>query len=91
MANNASLSNAIYDELVKRIRQGDFADGKRLPTEKELAAEFYVSRITPKRALDRLAEEGIITRIPGRGSFLIENSPCPLHLRKSEMKRRLLP
>jgi GntR family transcriptional regulator of arabinose operon len=44
----------------------------KIPSEKELMAQFGVSRITVANALVQLAKEGWIYRIPGRGSFVKE-------------------
>lgn len=41
-----------------------------LPSEHQLSIRFNCSRIPAKRALNELSESGIITRIPGRGSFI---------------------
>lgn len=60
----------IYIELKKRINAGEFNNGKLLPTEKSLQEEFNVSRITVKHAYNKLAEEGLITRIAGKGTVL---------------------
>ena len=46
-----------------------FEEGKRLPTEAEIAEEFGVSRATVQFAMSRLAWEGWIERFPGRGTF----------------------
>lgn len=42
----------------------------RFPQKKELTDQFQVSRITAKKALDLLAEEGVIVRIRGKGSYV---------------------
>jgi GntR family transcriptional regulator of arabinose operon len=60
----------IYDTLLEEIRAGAYSDGRRLPTEKELAGRFGVSIITSRSALKLLAENGYITRIPKKGSFV---------------------
>ncbi len=65
-----SLYETIYVELKKRINLGEFNNGKLLPTEKSLQEEFHVSRITVKQAYNKLAEEGLITRIAGKGTVL---------------------
>ncbi|MGG4193971.1 GntR family transcriptional regulator [Paenibacillus jamilae] len=44
----------------------------RIPTEKELMEQFQVSRITVVNALAALVKEGLIYRVPGRGSFVAE-------------------
>lgn len=41
-----------------------------MPTEAELSQTFQVSRITSKRALSELEQEGLIERIRGKGSFV---------------------
>lgn len=68
------LYEKIYTELKKRINAGEFAGGKLLPTEKSLQEEFQVSRITVKQAYNKLAEEGLITRIAGKGTVLADKS-----------------
>lgn len=60
----------IYRDLLAAIHSGEFAPGSRIPTEQELSERYGVSRITPKRALTQLVQEGWIERIPGRGSFV---------------------
>ncbi|HAY53656.1 MAG TPA: hypothetical protein DCY46_06730 [Lactobacillus sp.] len=53
-----------------RITAGTYPPGSQIPTEKELAAEFEVSLITTKRALTELADQGLISRKRGSGSFV---------------------
>lgn len=64
------LYETVYAELKKRINSGEFDGGKLLPTEKSLQEEFNVSRITVKQAYTKLAEEGLVTRIAGKGTVL---------------------
>jgi len=56
-------------EVRKQILQGRYADGRRLPTEAELSAQYQVSRQTVRRAFHDLVSEGMVYRIPGRGTF----------------------
>ena len=60
----------IYGDLLAKIQSGDYQPGDRLPSEKELAELYGVSRITAKKAMDMLAKENQINREPGRGSFV---------------------
>ncbi|MGE7826702.1 GntR family transcriptional regulator [Paenibacillus sp. NPDC093718] len=46
--------------------------GDRIPTEKELMERFGVSKITVVNALSGLVNERIITRVPGKGTFVSE-------------------
>lgn len=56
-------------ERVATLRPGD-----ALPSDSELCAEFGVSRMTARSAMQLLADEGLIERVPGRGSFVAEPS-----------------
>lgn len=67
---NQPLYQKIYNHLLEGIRSGEYGT-KRLPSEKELTVEFNVSRITSKKALEMLADNGLIKRIPGKGSFAV--------------------
>jgi DNA-binding LacI/PurR family transcriptional regulator len=64
----------MYLMLRNKIQAGEYAVGDRIPSEKELMEEFSVSRITSKKALDMLVQDGYIMRQPGRGSFVIQHS-----------------
>jgi DNA-binding LacI/PurR family transcriptional regulator len=60
----------IYNYLLEQISAGKLESGDRIPSEKELCEKFAVSRITSKKALEMLVEQGVIFRIPGKGSFV---------------------
>jgi GntR family transcriptional regulator of arabinose operon len=63
----------IREYLLDGIEVGSWKGDERLPSENELAEQFRVSRITIKKALDQLVEEGVVYRIQGKGSFVSEN------------------
>jgi len=58
--------------LREKILSGTFAAGGRLPTESELIQQYGISRITVRQALTSLADEGLIERRQGRGTFVAE-------------------
>ncbi|GHV86707.1 LacI family transcriptional regulator [Spirochaetia bacterium] len=60
----------IYNSLLGEISSEKLKNGDQVPSEKELCEKYQVSRITSKKALELLAEEGIISRFPGKGSFV---------------------
>ncbi len=56
--------------LRERIERGEFAPGAALPREDQLCDYYGVSRITVRRALDDLTQQGLIVRRRGIGSFV---------------------
>lgn len=64
----------IFDEVKESILTQAYRLGERVPSEKELAEAYNVSRITSKKALELLAAEHLIVRKPGRGSFVADPS-----------------
>lgn len=58
------------DVLLRRLER-DLQPGQQFPTEQALCAEFGVSRETVREALRALEEDGLISRHPGRGSFVL--------------------
>jgi GntR family transcriptional regulator len=61
---------AIADELRRRVESGDLAAGALLPSESELSAAYGVSRVTVRKALDLLRDEGLIDARQGFGWFV---------------------
>ncbi|MFY0691739.1 MAG: GntR family transcriptional regulator [Paracoccaceae bacterium] len=59
--------------LTNKIRSGAIAPGEYLPSENALCKEFGVSRITAKRAMNELAQAGLVARERGRGTRVLEN------------------
>jgi DNA-binding LacI/PurR family transcriptional regulator len=65
------LYQEISAQLAEEIRSGKRVPGDRVETERELAEKHNVSRITSKRALNLLEEEGLVIRRRGLGTFVI--------------------
>ncbi|MCK6370692.1 MAG: GntR family transcriptional regulator [Gammaproteobacteria bacterium] len=63
----------VYSTVRGWIYQGSYKPGARLPTEEELCRLFGVSRITTRKAVDMLVDEGLVLRQPGRGTFVVED------------------
>lgn len=62
----------LSDRLRREIASGRYRGGVRLPTESELSQEYSLSRQTVRRAFQDLVAEGIVYRVPGRGTFATE-------------------
>lgn len=60
----------IAAHLRQVIVDGLFAYGEQLPTERQLAEAFAASRTTIRRALERLEENGLVTRQVGSGTYV---------------------
>ena len=56
--------------LQSQIKSGDYAIGARLPSERELAQRYGVSRMTARQSLQALAQEGLINSRVGKGTFV---------------------
>jgi GntR family transcriptional regulator len=73
-----------YRTIEQAIRQrlAKLLPGAELPSDAELCAEFGVSRMTARHAMNRLMQEGLVYRIPGRGTFVGE---APTHRRANSL------
>src|SRR5689334_11474498 len=68
-------SEEIKTSMRRRIAEGGWQPGMRLPSERELVHEFGCARMTVHRALRELEEEGLIERRQGSGSYVAELHP----------------
>jgi GntR family transcriptional regulator len=59
----------IADSLRQRLLAGFWQPEQQLPTERELCAQFAVSQITVRRAMQILEEENLVERRQGAGTF----------------------
>lgn len=65
----------IKRHVVARIESGEWGVASRVPSENQLAAEFGVSRMTARRALLELMQEGWLVRSQGLGTFVADRKP----------------
>lgn len=70
-------SHQIFNQLRSEIDSGRWAPGERISGEVELCAELGVSRNTLRDALSLLAQEGIIVKKRGAGTFIAETPSVP--------------
>lgn len=56
--------------IISQIESKIWAENMRVPSENELATQFSVSRMTARRALQDLTDEGVLTRTQGLGTFV---------------------
>ncbi|HON87324.1 MAG TPA: GntR family transcriptional regulator [Bacillota bacterium] len=65
-----ALYYQIYDMLREKIEDGEYLPGDQIPTELELSSQLNVSRITVKKAIQKLVVEGLLYRVQGKGTFV---------------------
>ena len=63
------LYHRVYVILLQKIMDGSYPAGVSIPSEDDLAVTFGVSRVTIRKAMDRLEREGRVLRQRGRGTF----------------------
>lgn len=58
--------------LLKKIQNGEYAQGSLIPSERELGDSLGISRMTVRQALNQLVNEGLLYREKGRGTFVAQ-------------------
>ena len=75
------LYQQLYYHLRHKIESGYYRVGSRLPSERQLAAEYGISRLTARKALQLLTVHGYIEPRQGKGSFVTTVHP---HLKEKQ-------
>ena len=73
----------IHNQLKKDIEAGKWSIGDRIPSERELALNFEVSRMTLRQAVQTLVDEGIWNAASGPGHMSLTKrckKKCPASL-----------
>ena len=69
-----SIQTPIYEQITRQIKElithGELQAGAPLPSVRTLAKELKISALTVKKAYDSLEQEGFITTVHGKGSFV---------------------
>ena len=60
----------VKDVLVERLAAGEWSPGGAIPSELELAAQYGVSHGTVRKAIDALADDNLVVRRQGKGTFV---------------------
>jgi len=71
MLSRKNLSQAVAEELLRRISRGELSVGDRAPTEKELMEMFAIGRNTAREATQSLVAMGFLDVRPGRGAIVL--------------------
>ncbi len=73
-----SLSQEVMENLIARIRNGQYKPGDKLPTEPEVMAEQGVSRTVVREAMSRLQASGLVETRHGVGTFVLPPPAQPV-------------
>ncbi|MFT5757995.1 MAG: GntR family histidine utilization transcriptional repressor [Alteromonadaceae bacterium] len=60
----------IKQHICQKIESGEWQQHEKVPSENELAEQFSVSRMTARRSLQELTEQGLLIRSQGSGTFV---------------------
>ena len=73
-----SLKMPVYKQIVEyisgKVSSGDWTVGNRLPSQREMAAQFHVNRSTVVAAMDELASFGMVEGESGGGTRIASNT-----------------
>ncbi|TCT17567.1 GntR family transcriptional regulator [Melghiribacillus thermohalophilus] len=82
----------LQEHLKTKIENGELKSGDPIPSEREMAEKYEISRMTVRQAVNNLVNEGLLTRSKGRGTFVadkkIEQPLMKLTGFSEDMKRR---
>lgn len=67
------LPEEIATDLSQRINSGEFVEGARLPSERDLSVQYSVSRPVLREALSHLKSDGLVEARAGSGVFVTGN------------------
>ncbi len=56
------------------IERGVYAPGRPVPSETQLMQRYEVARLTARKAVRVLADEGLVEVVPGRGAYVVPES-----------------
>ncbi len=79
---DTGMATPLYHQLAQQlgdaIETGRWQAGEALPSERALADSLHISRITARKALEQLAQRGLIRRTHGSGTFIAPRFNEPL-------------
>lgn len=68
------IHTQLREIMLRAISEGKFRPGERIPSERELAQEYKISRTSVRETITGLINAGVLFRAPGKGTFVSEES-----------------
>jgi len=72
LLNPASLAVQVRRAIQRNIKSGKYKVDEKLPSERELAEIYQVSRMTVRESMVALTQQGVLVRRVGKGSFIAD-------------------
>lgn len=67
----------VAKKIKKRVDDKIYIPGQRLPSEYDMAAEFNVSRLTVRKAIEFLCQRNVLVKEKGKGTYVMKHSKIP--------------
>ena len=71
------IRSQLREILLKELKEGRFTRGGRIPSERELAERYGISRASVRETITELINSGILFRTVGKGTFVTAELPRP--------------
>lgn len=75
---NSPLYMQLARKLARDVREGRYQADQALPSERVLSEQLDVSRVTARKAIDQLVEQGLVVRRRGSGNYIAPRIEQPL-------------
>lgn len=62
----------VQDSIIKKIEEHRYLPGEAIPSERKMAELYGVNRMTIRRAVDKLVEQGYLMKEPGSGTYVAQ-------------------
>ncbi len=89
-ASKEPMYEQIKNQIRSAIRSGELAAGEPLPSLRELSKQLHVSVLTINKAYNELAEEGLVSNMQGKGTFVMSNGNERIKEHSNELIMQLL-
>src|SRR5213079_1087356 len=75
---HSPLYMQVARKLTQEVRDGRYQVGQALPSERMLSEQLDVSRVTARKAIDQLVDQGLVVRRRGSGNYVAPRILQPL-------------
>lgn len=60
----------LRETILQRIKEGEYLPGEKIPSEREMATIYKINRMTVKKAVNSLVEEGYLYKVKNEGTYV---------------------